>query len=82
MRLGQDVWEHIRNVRWAIARYLKDVPNSCLRFEDNKALFIMLTLKGGPKLRYRVITPELVILAPGEGAVGVTGNLWEWMWWI
>ena len=45
LRWGQDVWEHIRNVRWAIVRYLDNVPNSCLRFEDNKVLFILLTLK-------------------------------------
>ena len=54
IRLGQDVEEHIRNVRQEIARYLEDVPNSCLRFEDNKALFILLTLKGDPKWLYRV----------------------------
>ena len=54
MRPGQDVWEKIINVRCTIDRYLKDVPNSCFRFEDNKALFILLTLKRDPKWHYRV----------------------------
>jgi len=49
MRPGQVVWEHIRNIMWAIARYLEDVPNNCLRFEDNRAIFILLTLKGALK---------------------------------
>jgi len=49
VRPSPDVWGHIRNVRWAIAIYIEDVLNSCLRFEGNKALFILLTLKGGPK---------------------------------
>ena len=54
LRPGRDVWVHIRNVQWAIARYLEDVPNSCLRFEDNKVLVILLTLKGDPQWRYGV----------------------------
>ena len=37
-----------------IARYLKKVPNSYLRFEENKVHFILLTSKGDPKWRYRV----------------------------
>ena len=41
-------------MRWEIAKYLEEVPNNCLRFEDNKTLFILLTLKGDPKWLYRV----------------------------
>ena len=41
-------------MRGAIARCLEDVSNSCLRFEDNKAILILLTLKGDPMWRYRV----------------------------
>jgi len=48
------VWEHIKNVRRAIARYLEDVPTNCFRFEENKALFILLIFKGDLKWRYRV----------------------------
>ena len=48
LRRGQDAWEHIRNVRWVIARYLEDVPNNYLRFEDSKEFFNLLTLKGDP----------------------------------
>ena len=48
------MWAYIRTVRWAIATYLEDVPNSYLRFEDNKALFILLTLKRGPKWFHKV----------------------------
>ena len=33
---------------WARARYLEDVPNSCLRFEDNK--FHTADLKGGSQV--------------------------------
>jgi len=30
------LWEHVRQVRGVIARYLQGVPNNCLRFEENK----------------------------------------------
>jgi len=64
-------------VRWIIARYLEEVPHSCLRFEHNRVLFILLTLKEHPQWRYRVdeLHPPLI---PGEGAVGLTGNLCGW----
>jgi len=51
---GQIVCDHIYHVRWALARYLEDVPNSCLRIEDNWVFFLMLTLKGDPEWHYRV----------------------------
>ena len=59
LRPGQDVWEYIRNVRWVIVRYLEDVPNSCLRFEDNKVPFILLILKGpSVALLDRLVAPH------------------------
>ena len=41
-------------MRWVLAGYLEDVSKSWLRFEDNQALFLLLTLKGDPKGQYRV----------------------------
>ena len=60
-RAGKNMWEHIRNVRWAIAKYLEDVPNSYLRFKDNQALFLFLTLKGDLKWHYRVDEMHLTV---------------------
>ena len=45
---GQSVWDHIRHVRWVLARYQEDVPHSCLRVEDNRVIFLLLTLRGDP----------------------------------
>jgi len=45
---GKSVWDHIRHVRWVVARYLDDGPNSCLAIDDNRVVFLMLTLKGDP----------------------------------
>ena len=51
-KLGQGVWDHIEHVRWVLARYLEDVPHSCLRIKDNRELFLLLTLKGDPEWHY------------------------------
>ena len=53
-RPGQGVWDHIRHVRWVLARYLGDRPNSCLESEYNRVVFVLLTVKGDPEWRYRV----------------------------
>jgi len=48
------VWDHIWPVRWVLPRYLEDVPNSCLRIEDNRVIFQLLTLKGDPEWWYQL----------------------------
>ena len=48
-RLDQVVWDHIWHVRWVLPRYLEDVSHSCLRIKDNQVIFLLLTLKGGPR---------------------------------
>ena len=53
-RPGLVLWEHVWQVQRMIARYLEDVPNSCLRFEENEVVFLLLTLKGDLKWRYGV----------------------------
>jgi len=65
-------------VRWALARYSEDVPNSYLRIEDNRIFFLLLILKRDFEWRYRVdgCTAVLVIIAHGGSVVGVTGSLW------
>ena len=37
-----------------LARYQEDVPHSCLRVEDNRVIFLLLTLRGDPLWCYRV----------------------------
>ena len=51
---GQSVWDHIRRVKYVLARYLNDVPYSCLRIEDNRVIFLLLTLGRDPVSNYRV----------------------------
>ena len=48
------MWEHVWQVGRMIIRYFEVVPNSCLRFKENQTFFLLLTLKGDPKWRYRV----------------------------
>jgi len=48
------VWDHIRCVRWVLARYLNDRPNSCLGIENNRVVFLLMTLKGDPEWHCRV----------------------------
>jgi len=40
---GQSVWDHIRHVRWVLVRYQEDIPHSCLRVEDKRVIFLLLT---------------------------------------
>jgi len=49
---GQVMWDHIRHVRWVLASCIEDVPHSCLRIEDNRVIFLLLSLKGDPEWRY------------------------------
>ena len=53
-RLDQVVWDHIWHVRWVLARYIEDTPHNCLRIEDNRVIFLLLTMKGDPQWCYRV----------------------------
>ena len=71
------MWGHIRHVRWVLARYLDDVLNSCLRIEDNRVIFLLLTSKGDPEWHYQVeeLSPRLVIITHRESVVDVTGTL-------
>jgi len=48
---GKSVWDLIRHVRWVLARYLEDRPNSYLSIENNSG-FLLLTLKGDPEWCY------------------------------
>ena len=41
-------------MRWVLARYLEDRPNSCLGIENNRVVFLLLTLKGDLEWRNRV----------------------------
>jgi len=51
---GCGLWDHIRHVKWVLARHLEDVPHCCLRIEDNRVIFLLLTLKGDLERHYRV----------------------------
>ena len=77
-RPGQVVLEDIRQVGRMITRYLKDVPNSGLRFEKNQAFLLLLTLNGDPIWHYMVdeLPPQLESFVYRGGVVGVTGSLW------
>ena len=58
------MWDHIHHVRWVVARYLDDRPNSCLVIENNRVVFLLLTLKGGPMWHYRVDELHLRVRDP------------------
>ena len=45
---GHGVRDYVRHMRWVLARYLEDVPHSYLRIEDNRVIFLLLTLRGDP----------------------------------
>jgi len=51
---GQSVWDHIRCMRGVLARYMEDMPNSCPGIENNRVVFLLLTLMGDPEWHYRV----------------------------
>ena len=75
---GCGLWDHIRHVKWVLARYLEDVLNGCLRIENNWVIFLLLTRKGALSgaIELTSCTPWLVITARGGSIVGVIRNLW------
>lgn len=59
-------------MRWLVARYLDDKPNSCLAIANNRVVFLLLTLKGDPIWHYHVdeLHPRAHDLRP-----------WRKRWW-
>jgi len=57
---------------------MEDVPNNCLRFEDTQGAVHIADIDGRPSgaTVWTSCTPGFLIIAHGEGVVGVTGNLW------
>ena len=53
-RPGLVLLEHIQQLQRMTVRYLEDVPNSYLKFEENQTFFLLLTLKGDLKWHYKV----------------------------
>jgi len=60
---GVSLESHLERVKIFIHGRLAEVPDDCLRFDHNQALFFLLTLWGDPLRRYRVEE-----LHPGERA--------------
>ena len=51
---GVSLASHLERVETLIHERLEGIPNDCLRFGHNQALFFLLTLLGDPLWRYRV----------------------------
>ena len=66
---GASLESHLEQVEIFLDGRLAEVPDNCLRFNHNEALFFLLTLWGDPLWRYRVNG-----LHPGERAFMVAGD--------
>ena len=92
-RTGVSLTSYLGRVEAFIHRRLEEIPNNCLRFRSNQALFFLLTLLGDPMWCYgvRELYPKTRFFSffgrycmcdwepIGMNLVGLVDHLIEWV---